>query len=402
MRLLFLTDNFPPEVNAPATRTFEHCKEWLKSGVDITVITCVPNFPQGKVYEGYRNRLWQEEDIDGIRVIRVWSYVTANEGFVKRTLDYISFGVSSFIAGLAQKTDVIVATSPQFFTTWSASLLSKVKRKPWVFELRDLWPETISSVGAVSQQGLLKILENIELWLYRDAAKVVALTESFRRNLISRGIESKKIAVVTNGADLERFIPRPKDSDLIRKLKLERKFVFAYIGTHGMCQGLDFIVRSIAKVKDKEIHFLFIGDGAMKKEVMKLAASLNVEQVTFLDPVSKYEIVDYLSIIDVSLVPLKKSDTFTTVIPSKIFEAASMRKPVLLGVEGQAQEVVERYGSGICYEPENRDDFLAKLALLKGDHSLYAAKAEGSERLSQAFDRRKLATDMLQILRSLI
>lgn len=401
MRILFLSDNFPPEVNAPSTRTYEHCREWVKAGAEVTVITCVPNFPQGKVFEGYRNRLFQKEEIDGITVLRVWSYITANEGFLKRTIDYISFAVSSFFAGIIQSFDVIVATSPQFFTTWSGSLLSKIKRKPWVFELRDLWPETISAVGAIRQKRLLELLERIELWLYHDAEIVVAVTDSFKQNLRDRGISEDQVKIVTNGANMEQFQPQPKNPDLLKKLGLQNKFVYGYIGTHGMCHGLDFILHSLAEISDRALHFLFIGDGAMKEQLLDLASSLELEQVSFLNPVSKDEIVDYLSVIDVSLVPLKKSATFRTVIPSKIFEAAAMHKPILLGVEGQAQEIVEAYDAGLCYEPENQEDFLSKVELLKEDSSLYLTKAAGGARLAQAFDRRKLAADMLHILESI-
>ena len=149
MKILFLTDNFPPEVNAPATRTYEHCREWIRQGAEVTVITCTPNFPQGKVYKGYTNKPYQQEMMDGIHVIRVWSYITANEGFIKRTLDYISFSVTSFLAGLFQQADIIIATSPQFFTALSGRTLSFWKRKPWIMEVRDLWPESIKTVGAM-------------------------------------------------------------------------------------------------------------------------------------------------------------------------------------------------------------------------------------------------------------
>ena len=141
MRILFLTDNFPPETNAPATRTYEHCLKWINMGYKVTVITCFPNFPKGKVFEGYTNKLYQKENIDGITVIRVWSYIAANQGFIKRIIDFVSFAITSFFAGLfVGKVDVIIGTSPQFFTTLSAYGLSVVKRKPWIFELRDLWP----------------------------------------------------------------------------------------------------------------------------------------------------------------------------------------------------------------------------------------------------------------------
>ncbi len=218
MKILFITDNFYPEVNAPATRTLEHAKEWIAKGEEVTVLTTVPNFPHGKVYKGYKNRFYQVEYIEGIKVVRVWSYITANKGFAKRILDYLSFAFSAFIAGLFIKSDLIIATSPQFFTTWAAYGISKIKRKPWVFELRDLWPESIKTVGAMKDGLAIRILEKIELGLYKDATKVIAVTDSFKENLVQRGIDPQKISVVTNGANLNLFKPIPKNKELLEAL----------------------------------------------------------------------------------------------------------------------------------------------------------------------------------------
>jgi len=395
MKILFITDNFPPEVNAPATRTYEHCLEWIKEGTEITIITCAPNFPHGKVYKGYKNKLFSTEYKDGIKIIRVWSYITANQGFVKRVLDYVSFAFMAFWVGLFQKHDIIVATSPQFFTTWTASLLSKTRRKPWIFELRDLWPESIKTVGAMKQGKAINMLEKIELWLYKDANKVIPVTDAFKTNLISRGIDADKINVVTNGSNIELFAPREKDKTLLEKLNLQDKFIIGYIGTHGMAHSLDFIVSSIKDINNKNIHFLFVGDGAMKETIIKIADELRLENISFLDPVSKDDVPKYLSIIDVSLAPLKRSDTFKTVIPSKIFEASAMLKPTLLGVQGQAQEIIEEYQAGLCFKPEDKKDFLDKLNELSSSDEIYHKLQDGCQKLAKAYDRKKLAHTML-------
>lgn len=401
MKILFITDNFPPEVNAPATRTYEHALEWIAQGAEVTVVTCAPNFPHGNVYEGYSNRLYFKEHMNGIEVIRVWSYITANSGFLKRVLDYLSFGFSAFVVGLFQRYDIVVATSPQFFTTWTAWGLSKIRRKPWVFELRDLWPESIKTVGAMKQGKLIDLLEKIELALYRDADKVIAVTDAFKANLIVRGIAANKIEVVTNGSNVDLFSSRPKDANLLSLLGLEHKFIIGYIGTHGLAHSLDFIVRSIAKIDDPDIHFLFIGDGAMKQTVVELAHELTLANATFLPPVSKDRVPDYLNICDISLAPLKKEDNFKAVIPSKIFEASAMRKPTLLGVEGQAQEIIEHHHAGLCFEPENEEDFIAKVTQLKNDQHLYSELQNGCEDLASAYDRKRLALSMLTHLKDI-
>jgi len=402
MRILFITDNFPPEVNAPATRTFEHCKEWVKKGDEVTVITCAPNFPKGKVYDGYKNRLYQKEEIEGIKVIRVWSYISANEGFAKRIIDFMSFAFMAFWAGLFQKADVIIGTSPQFFTTWTAETLSVFKRKPWIFELRDIWPESIRAVGAISGDSkIFMILEKIELRLYKRSTRVISVTESFKQNLISRGIDGSKIKVVRNGANLSRFSKREKNQELVSELGLEGKFVVGYVGTHGMAHKLDFILNSWPK-DDLDLHLILMGDGAEKDKLKDLALKLELKNITFLDSMPKEKVPDVLSLMDVSLVPLKKSDLFKTVIPSKIFENSAMQIPILLGVEGESQDIINKYGAGLCFEPENKDDFLKKLLTLKSDNNSYANCQKGCLELAKDFDRVKMADLMRNYLKDII
>lgn len=402
MRILFITDNFPPEVNAPATRTFEHCKEWVNKGDDVTVITCAPNFPKGKVYDGYKNKLYQKEEIEGIKVIRVWSYISANEGFAKRIIDFMSFAFMAFWAGLFQKADVIIGTSPQFFTTWTAETLSVFKRKPWIFELRDIWPESIRAVGAISGDSkIFKILEKIELRLYKRSSKVISVTESFKQNLISRGIDGDKIKVVRNGANLSRFSKREKDEQLVSELGLEGKFVIGYVGTHGMAHKLDFILNSWPK-DDLDLHLILMGDGAEKDKLKDLALKLDLKNITFLDSMPKEKVPDVLSLMDVSLVPLKKSDLFKTVIPSKIFENSAMQIPILLGVEGESQDIINKYGAGLCFEPENESDFNEKLLTLKSNKEVYVSCQRGCLELAKDFDRVKMASLMREYLEEIV
>lgn len=221
MHILFLTDNFPPEVNAPASRTFEHCREWVRAGHQVTIITCAPNFPAGKVLAGYKNKLWQVEEIEGIRVIRVWSYITANAGFAKRILDYISFMPPAVLASFfVKKADLVIGTSPQFFTVCATYLVSFFKHIPFVFELRDIWPESIKAVGAMNDSIIIRMLEKIELFLYRKAKIIVSVTHAFKKALVQRGVDGNKIHVITNGVDVSRFYKADKDNALVKQLSL--------------------------------------------------------------------------------------------------------------------------------------------------------------------------------------
>lgn len=406
MHILFLSDNFPPEVNAPASRTFEHCREWVKAGHEVTVITTAPNFPKGVVFPGYRNRLWQREEMEGIRVVRVWTYITANAGFGKRTLDYLSFMVSGFLAGLVQRRpDVIVGTSPQFFTTCAAWMLSVFCWRPFVFELRDLWPESIKTVGAMEDSAALRLLEQLELFLYRQAKAVVAVTASFKRNLIGRGIDGDKIAVVTNGVDLSRFRPQAPDLALRDALGIPREaFVAGYIGTHGMAHALETVLEAarlldaVGDVGPVAVHFILLGDGARKQALKAQAAKMGLANVHFLDSVPKAEVPRYWSLLDVAIIHLRQADNFTQVIPSKLFECMGMGIPVLHGVAGESAGIVTREEVGLVFPPEDAQALRDGVLRLAEDQALYQRLRANCLAAAPRYERATLARQMLEVL----
>ncbi|MEM1318937.1 MAG: glycosyltransferase family 4 protein [Bacteroidota bacterium] len=402
MKILFLTDNFPPESNAPASRTYEHCIEWLKKGAEVTVITCAPNYPKGKVYPGYKNKLYQTEMMDGIKVIRVWTYVTPNRGLFRRSLDYLSFCISAFFASLFVRTDIIIATSPQLFAALGGWLSAFCKRKPWIMEIRDLWPESIKAVEAVNESRILNWLDKLVLFLYRRATRIVVVTDSFKRSLIADGIDAAKIEIVKNGVQMSKYQKRPKSEQLVQRLGLQNKFVVAYIGTHGMAHKLDFIVDCAAEVDDPAIHFLFLGEGAMKGRLKRKVAQLQLANITILDAVSKQEVPEYIALSDVALVPLRKKDTFKTVIPSKIFENAAMARPILLGVDGEARQIIEFYKAGLYFEPEDKASFLQQLHTIKNNKEVYEQCQQGTQHLAQAFDRQALALKMYGYIEDIV
>jgi glycosyltransferase involved in cell wall biosynthesis len=400
VKILFLTDNFPPEVNAPATRTFEHCRLWVKLGHTVDVITCAPNFPKGEVFPGYRNKLYQREVLEGITVHRVWSFIWPNKGRVLRILDYLSFMVSSFIAGLCIKADVIVATSPQFFTAVSGGLLGLLKRTPWVFEVRDLWPESIAAVGAMKRSLALRMIEKVELALYRSAARVVVVTESFEANITGRGIPPGKISVITNGVNPSDWTWSGDRAAERERLGLHDKFIVGYAGTMGMAHALDFIVRSASKLKEvvPDAHIVLIGDGAERGRLQELVNELKPTNVTLMDSVSKEELKPILSSFDVALVNLRRAETFKTVLPSKIFESAAMGKPILLGVDGEARALVERFKAGIYFTPEDECAFIEGVATLQGDSNRYLECVRGAGDLARSYSRDAIGEEMLREL----
>jgi glycosyltransferase involved in cell wall biosynthesis len=401
MHILFLTDNFPPEVNAPASRTFEHAREWVLAGHQVTVITCAPNFPEGKVYAGYKNRCWQSSYYHGIRLIRVWSYITANQGFLKRILDYLSFMGAASLAGLlVRKVDVVIGTSPQFFTVCAAYLVGKFKRIPYVFELRDIWPESITAVGAMQNSRVINYLKKLELFLYQRASLIIPVTESFKHYLVNLGIAADKITVVSNGVDLLAFQPRPRDEELALQLGLAGKFVLGYIGTHGMAHGLEIILNvaeQVAQLADGDRYrFLFLGNGSCKADLLELARKKQLHNVLFVDSVAKNEVSKYWSLLDVAIIHLRNLELFTKVIPSKLFECMGMGIPVLHGVAGESASIVEQEQVGLVFSAEDEASLLMAIVKISHDDELYAKFQHNARNTAHKFDRKYLAAKMLQ------
>ena len=399
MHILFLTDNFPPEGNAPATRTIEHASRWVESGHQVTVITGFPNFPEGKVFEGFKNRWYQTEDVLGIKVIRVKTYITANVGFAKRILDYLSFMVSGFFAGLfVKKPDVVVATSPQFFTAVAGWALAGLRRKPFVFELRDIWPASITAVGAMKKSKLISVLEKLELFLYRRATRIVSVTQSFKDELIQRGIDGEKIDIVLNGVDLTKYAKQTqKDADFADTYELNSKFVAGYVGTHGMAHGLEHIVRAASLIQDQsDIRIVFAGGGAAREKLEKKVDQMGLKNVVLIPRVAKEEMSRLWSLCDVSLVNLRNADLFKTVIPSKIFESMGMGIPMIVSMpQGEATEIVSNAGAGLIIKAEAHEELAQAIIKLRDDKKLLGDLSTGALSAAQNFSREKLAADAL-------
>jgi hypothetical protein len=399
MNILVLTDNFVPEQNASARRCYEHCRRWVRQGMKVTVVTTVPNFPSGKPYPPYRNRLYKRENIDGIHVVRVWSFLAPNHGIVMRALDFASFAASGFLAGLFQKPDIIVATSPQLLTAVAGHLLGRVKNRPWLFEVRDLWPESIAAVGAMKEGLVMRGLRRLERLLYESAERIVTVTEPMRASLADRGVPVEKVGVVPNGADLERLMPRDRSSSLAARLNLEGKFVVGYVGTHGLAQGLEVVVHAADLLHDSDVHFVLVGEGARRRDLMELAVWLGVKNVTFVGAVPSEVAIEYLALADAIVIPLRKSDLFEGALPTKIFEAAAMERPILLSAGGISADLVRRYHAGLVVEPENPDALAAAALRLSSDAQLRESFRAGCNRLARQHDRERLAGLMLAEIR---
>lgn len=405
-RILFFSHYFPPEGNAPASRVHALCKRWVRKGWEVTVVTCNPNVPSGRVYEGYRNRLSQTEHVDGIRVVRVWTLITANEGVTLRSVSFLSYMFMATLRALfLARPDVVVATSPQFFCGWAGVLTKWLRRRPLVLEIRDIWPESIKAVQAINRHLLFSWLEWLEVQMYRAADTIVTVGTGYRNQLLVRNVPARKLHVITNGVDKDLFEPLECDPEQRKRLGLEGQFVCSYVGTIGMACGLDVVIRAgeLLRVRGRhDITFLLVGDGAVRADLEAEARARGLRNVIFLGRQPKSEIPGLIALSDCCLVHLRGAQLFQTVLPSKIFEAFAMKRPLIVGVSGHAARIAERSGGGICIEPENEEQLVEAVEALHSDPARAHALAEsGHAYVWEHYDRDRLANQYLMLLESL-
>ena len=406
MRILYLSHYFYPEGNAPATRVYEMSRRWVDAGHSVSVVTGVPNVPTGRVYPGYRNRWRQRERLEGIDVERVWTYLAANRGRVLRTINFLSFFATATHAGRnAPRPDVVIATSPQFFCGWAGAWVTRRHRVPFVLEIRDLWPESIAELGALGRRSVaFRTLESLERRLYTAADRVVTVGEGYRDELVGRGVPNRKIEIIPNGVDRDQFRPRGERERLRRELGIGSDFLVSYIGTIGMASGLRVVLRAVRQMRKRGvrgIRFALVGDGALLDELRREAERDGLDEVIFIGRRDKDEIPGFLEMSDACLVHLEKKPLFRTVMPSKLFEATALFKPIILGVEGHAASLVDRAEAGICIEPENEAALVdAALALRDAPSRAAAMGKAGYERIACRFDYNALARRYVDVLGS--
>jgi glycosyltransferase involved in cell wall biosynthesis len=395
-------------MGAPSARTFEHARHWVGLGHDVTVITGFPNHPTGIIRPEYRGRVVKRENIEGIELLRTWVYCTANKGFFRRILNFFSFFFSSLIFGslLSGRPDVVIGTSPQFFCAVAAYLLSIIKRVPFVFEVRDIWPQSAVELGALKNPLIIKALEAIELHLYRRAQLIIVVAESTKPYLLNKGIAGEKIKCIPNGIDADYFeLPGGEAPEkLLAKLDLRGRFIVSYIGTHGMSHGLDVVLHAARQLQvDSTVHFLFVGEGAEKENLKRLASELSLSNVTFIHEQPRDGLPAYYRASDVSLVPLRRLPVFKKVLPSKLFELMGAGCPIICSVEGEAADLVTRAGAGLCIEAENRESLIAAISSLRAAPGLRRQLGLNGQRFAKThYLRSALAENYLSSLSSIV
>ncbi|MBS1850841.1 MAG: glycosyltransferase family 4 protein [Acidobacteria bacterium] len=410
MKILYVSQYFPPEMGAPAARASELARHWVRAGHEVTVLTGFPNHPTGVVPEEYRRafrRLVVRERKEGVQVIRTWLLPFPNRKAWERMLNYSSFCVSAALTGtVLEKPDVIIASSPQLLVGLSGWWISRLRGVPLIFEVRDLWPESLSAVGVGGENSWLqRSLRRVAGFLYRHSQRIVIVSPAFRDVLTQRWrVPSEKIALVENGVETDLF--RPQSADVLRReLGLEGKFTVCYIGTMGMAHGLETLLDSAATLQQSapHIHFLLIGEGAEKARIQALAENRGLHNVRFLAQQPREKIPAYISACDASLVLLKKTDLFKTVIPTKMLEFMACARPVVLAVDGQARQIVENAHAGVFVEPESASGLCRAILNLAANPSLCKVLgANGRWYIQQHLSRQRTAMDYLEICEELL
>jgi len=411
MKILYISQYFPPEMGAPAARAAELARHWANDGHEVTVLTGFPNHPTGIVPQEYRRRLRRlvsRENVGGANLVRTWLLPLPNRKAYERTLNYSSFCASAAVTGLfLPRPDVIIATSPQLLVGLAGWWLARWKNVPFVFEVRDLWPESLAAVGMGSENSLLhRALGRIARFLYRHAQHIVVVTPAFRDYLVERiGIQPEKISVVENGVETDLFRPDRPDANLRRELGAEGKFVVSYIGTMGMAHGLETLVEAAAQlqVSAPQVLFVLVGEGADKERIIAMARTRSLTNLRFVDQQPREKIPAYICVSDACLVVLKRSEVFKTVIPTKMLEFMACARPVILGVDGQARKIIEQARAGIFVEPEDSAALARTILHLAGNADLRATLGRnGRQYIVQHLSRQRTAEAYIVVLERLV
>jgi colanic acid biosynthesis glycosyl transferase WcaI len=413
VKILYVSQYFPPEMGAPAARADELSRHWARMGHEVTVLTGFPNHPTGVVPDEWRERLrklWSSEQVAGVQVERTWLWPLPNRRAHERIRNYASFCLSAAIRGLdLPKPDLVIATSPQLLVALSGWWLALWKRVPFIFEVRDLWPESLAAVGAGSEGSMLhRVLGAIAGFLYRRADHIVVVSPAFKDHLTRHWqVPAEKISIVENGVETDLFRPDPSAADVRNEMNLPtgEQFLICYIGTMGMAHGLETLVATAKELQTKlpRAVFLLIGEGAEKQHIVDLSAAQGLTNIQFLGQQPREKIPAFVSAADVCLVMLKKTELFKTVIPTKLLEYMACQRPVLVAVDGQARQIVEDAGAGVFVPPGNSQALARAICDLAGNPEQRKQMGESGRRyILEKLSREQTAKDYISVLGRLL
>lgn len=403
MKILILTQYFPPEVGAPQNRLFELAVRLQKKGAEVSVLTAMPNYPQMRVHEAYRGKFRHYEEMQGLKVYRSWIYVSQSRSILPRLLNYFSFVFSSFFSGWTRlgKFDYIICESPPLFLGISAYLLKKLKRAKLVFNVSDLWPESAEKLGLVTNRFMLRTATRLEEFLYRKSELISGQTQGIVKNIQGR-FPGKKIHWLPNGVDLGYYKAGEGGGDWRKRSGFnDDDFILLYAGIIGHAQGLEVVIKAAERLKMyADIKFVLLGSGPEKEKLLQLSDRLQTTNVSFYEAVTKDQMPSVIGAADAAVIPLKKLDLFLGAIPSKVFENLAMKKPILLGVEGEAKELfIDEGKCGLAFRPEDDQDLSVRILELYNDRALAARLGNnGLEYVRTKFTRDTIADGFWKFL----
>jgi glycosyltransferase involved in cell wall biosynthesis len=407
MKILFLTQYYPPEIGAPQNRLSDLAIRLKKKGIEIVVLTAMPNYPQRKIYKEYKRKVFLKEEIEGISVYRSWIFASPSNSIFTRMLNYFSFVSSSQVRGIfiKGKFDFIFCESPPLFLGISAWVLCKIKRAKLIFNVSDLWPESAERLCIIKNKFILKSAKRLEEFFYRHSVLITGQTQGIVQNIISR-FPDKKVYWLPNGMDTDFFKPSILTVNSWRKENgfADDDILLLYGGILGLAQKLEVILDAAQKLKKHtNLHFLFAGSGPEEEKLKHLKKEQQLDNVHFLGVLPKNKMPDLIYSITAAIIPLRKLELFKGAIPSKIFETLAMKKPILLGVDGEARELfITNANAGWYFEPENPDSLCNAIEELISNQEFGNKFGEnGYQFVLHNFNREIIAESFFKTLQSI-
>ena len=404
MRILILTQYYPPEMGAPQNRLSDLAQWLMRSGHNVTILTALPNYPRGRIFEDYQGRFLVEERSENIDIFRAWIYATKKKSFVQRLLNYFSFVCSSLAVGIWKigQQDIVIVESPPLFLGISGYLLSLLKGAKLVLNVSDLWPESAVAMGILKNKTLIRLSSWLEELLYRRSHLITGQTQGIVDNIRSRP-PHKQAFLITNGVNVKAFLLALKSDErmeLRREFGLGSEFVIGYAGLHGLAQGLETVVEAAHLLADhKGLLFAFFGDGPEKEKLLRLADQFRLNNIRFYPPQATTRVPALVGSFDIALIPLRKLNIFKGALPSKMFEAMAAAVPIIVSIDGEARHLVEKAQAGVTVEAENPGAMAdAILQLYSNQECLKTLGLNGQRYVVEHHDRQKIAQEFERLL----
>ena len=404
MNILFISHFFPPENAGGAFRIYGLASQLVKRGHKVTVVTGMPNYPQRKIFEDYKGKKFCKEEINGITVLRLLFYVPRKDSFAKRIWHYITSMFALAYGGLkVNKPDVVIATSPPLFIGISGWIVHIFKHCPFIFDVRDIWPESGVAVGMLKSKMAYKLGRSLEKFLYRHTEAIIVVTRGFINYLNNEEAvkDKSKVFWVSNGVDIDEVNPAPYNEGFAKKYALKNKFVVMYLGNWGKAQGLEIMLNAADYFKEKQdIRFVLVGAGVEREKLLKIKDNKKLDNVIFIPNQPRSKIPEIISVANCCVIPLIKNDLFKVTIPSKLYETMAYGKPIILGVDGDARRIMEEAGAGLYFEPENTTQLIKNiLKFYEKEVNIEDMSKNGRDYVKEYFSRNKLAGKLEGILK---